>query len=160
MASTVEYLHKLGPSHLDLIFSAAEWVFETDRPSGLQIFTADLEEVENLPRHAVSMFLEKIGPDVCQQYLEHIIDALGEDGPEFHEKLVELYLAQVKASKEGGCSMSASSKFMSSQRKNVAPFIRSSSTSYNIRTSTERIECLADCQGMNSTKLAQSSSVD
>jgi hypothetical protein len=100
VASTVDYLQKLGPNHLDLIFSAVEWVFATNRPSGLQVFTADLEEVENLPRHAVLLFLEKVGPDVCQAYLEHIINGMGEDGPEFHEKLIELYLAQVRASKD------------------------------------------------------------
>ena len=36
--------------------------------------------------------LERIGPDVCAKYLEHIIHDLDEDAPEFHEKLIELYL--------------------------------------------------------------------
>ena len=64
-----------------------------------QIFIADIEEVESLPRHAVALHLEhldKIGPQVCQVYLEHIIHVLHEDGPEFHEKLIELYLEDVK----------------------------------------------------------------
>ena len=64
-----------------------------------QIFIADIEEVESLPRHAVALHLEhldKIGSQVCQVYLEHIIHVLHEDGPEFHEKLIELYLEDVK----------------------------------------------------------------
>lgn len=39
--------------------------------------------------------LERIGADVCATYLEHIIHTLGEEGSEFHEKLIELYLAAV-----------------------------------------------------------------
>lgn len=60
-----------------------------------QIFIADLEEVESLPRHATMHHLERIGADVCISYLEHIIHHLGEEGAEFHEKLIELYLAEV-----------------------------------------------------------------
>lgn len=39
--------------------------------------------------------LDRIGPDVCAKYLEHIIHQLGEGAPEFHEKLIELYLDDV-----------------------------------------------------------------
>lgn len=39
--------------------------------------------------------LDRIGPDVCAKYLEHIIHHLGEDAPEFHEKLIELYLDSI-----------------------------------------------------------------
>lgn len=41
--------------------------------------------------------LERIGSRVCMRYLEHIIHTLGEEGSEFHEKLIELYLAAVQA---------------------------------------------------------------
>lgn len=64
-------------------------------PSSTQIFVADLEEVESLPRHATMAHLETIGQDVCIAYLEHTIHVLGETGSEFHEKLIELYLASV-----------------------------------------------------------------
>lgn len=36
--------------------------------------------------------LESIGADVCIAYLEHIIHHLDEEGAEFSEKLIELYL--------------------------------------------------------------------
>ncbi|GAA5948447.1 hypothetical protein JCM10213_004425 [Rhodosporidiobolus nylandii] len=100
LAPTVRYLHKLGPQHVDVILEASKWVFEQDRVVGLTIFTADLEEVDSLPRRAVTAHLEQIGRDVCIKYLEHVIHDLGEDGAEFHEKLVELYLAEVL--EEGG----------------------------------------------------------
>jgi hypothetical protein len=55
-----------------------------------------MEEVEALPRHAVSIHLSKLGSHICSAYLEHIIHDLGEDGPEFHENLIELYMVEVK----------------------------------------------------------------
>ncbi|GAA6062923.1 hypothetical protein JCM10212_007154 [Sporobolomyces blumeae] len=89
---TVRYLQKLGPDHIDVIFQASKWVFEQDAQAGLEIFIADYEEVESLPRHDVMAHLERIGRGVCIRYLEHIIHTLGEEGSEFHEKLIELYL--------------------------------------------------------------------
>lgn len=61
-----------------------------------QIFIADLEEVESLPRPATMAHLEKISSNACMVYLEHIIVALGEAGSDFHEKLIELYLNLVR----------------------------------------------------------------
>ncbi|BGP41330.1 Vacuolar morphoproteinsis protein 6 [Rhodotorula kratochvilovae] len=98
---TVRYLQKLGADHVEVIFEASKWVFEQDSTAGLQIFVADLEEVETLPRHAVMAHLEKVGRDVCIRYLEHIVHELGEQGADFHEKLVELYLAAVQAPPSG-----------------------------------------------------------
>ncbi|ORY62729.1 hypothetical protein BCR35DRAFT_308965 [Leucosporidium creatinivorum] len=92
---TIRYLQKLGADHVTVIFESSRWVFEADRAAALEIFIADLEEVESLPRHATMAHLERIGSDVCITYLEHIIHTLGEEGSEFHEKLIELYLAAV-----------------------------------------------------------------
>jgi hypothetical protein len=95
---TIQYLQKLGSKHLDLIFSASTWVFSKAPALGIQVFTADLEEVESLPRHAVSLFLDKNAPskEIYIEYLEHIVFSLREDGPEFHERLAELYLDAVE----------------------------------------------------------------
>ncbi|GAA5966350.1 hypothetical protein JCM21900_005140 [Sporobolomyces salmonicolor] len=101
VADTVRYLQKLGADHVNVIFEASKWVFEQDREAGLQIFIADFEEVESLPRHATMAHLEGMGRDVCIRYLEHIIHVLGEQGAEFHEKLIELYLAVVQSSGTG-----------------------------------------------------------
>lgn len=61
-----------------------------------QIFIADEPEVEALPRHRVAEYLEQLDKPTCVRYLEHIIDELGEAGPDFHDKLAELYLAEVR----------------------------------------------------------------
>lgn len=95
----VTYVQKLGPDHLDLIFSASEWVFSLSATAGLEIFIADREEVERLPRHAVSNHLSKIAPqEQYARYLEHIIHYLNENGPEFHERLIEIYMDRIKQS--------------------------------------------------------------
>jgi hypothetical protein len=89
---------------------------------GVQIFVADLEEVESLPRHAVMRHLGGIGADACQAYLEHIIRILGEDGPEFHEKLIELYLAQAR---DGKSEVEKGALLASSMRRPRANFVHS-----------------------------------
>ncbi|KAK9894896.1 hypothetical protein P389DRAFT_211571 [Cystobasidium minutum MCA 4210] len=95
----VTYVQKLGPDHLDLIFSASEWVFSLSASAGLEIFIADREEVERLPRHAVSNHLSKVAPrEQYAKYLEHIIHHLNENGPEFHERLIEIYMDRIKQS--------------------------------------------------------------
>ncbi|GAA5999473.1 Vam6p [Rhodotorula paludigena] len=98
---TVRYLQKLGADHLSVILESSKWVFEQDHAAGLQIFVADLEEVESLPRHAVMAHLEKVGRTACTNYLEHVTHQLGEQGSEFHEKLIDLYLAAVREPSQG-----------------------------------------------------------
>ncbi|KAI5452750.1 Vacuolar morphogenesis protein 6 [Naganishia albida] len=93
---TIRYLQKLGPKHVDLIFSEAKWVFGEDAKMASRIFIADEPEVEALPRHRVAEYLEQLDKPTCVRYLEHIIDELGEAGPDFHDKLAELYLAEVR----------------------------------------------------------------
>ncbi|WVQ65020.1 uncharacterized protein L199_003190 [Kwoniella botswanensis] len=93
---TIRYLQKLGPTELELILKSSKWIFEEDPKMGLQIFTADEPEVESLPRSEVMRFLEKTQEGACIGYLEHIINTLGEEGPDYHDKLAELYHARVK----------------------------------------------------------------
>lgn len=101
----VTYLQKLGSKHLDLIFSASEWVFSRSPSTGLDLFIADREEVETLPRHAVLRHLQKFEqPGVLTKYLEHIIFTLHEDGPDFHERLAEIYLDDVERLDTAGTS--------------------------------------------------------
>ena len=100
---SIQYLQKLGSKHLDLIFEASKWVFSVDDIAGLDIFVADIDEVESLPRHAVSLHLQNnASREVYEKYLEHIIQNLHEDGPEFHERLVEIYMDEVERYDELG----------------------------------------------------------
>jgi hypothetical protein len=64
--------------------------------STFQIFIADEPEVEALPRHRVAEYLEQLDKPTCVRYLEHIINELGEAGPDFHDKLAELYLGEAR----------------------------------------------------------------
>ncbi|GAA6044405.1 hypothetical protein JCM8097_002743 [Rhodosporidiobolus ruineniae] len=120
----VRYLQKLGPEHVEVIYEASRWVFERDTEAGLQIFTADLEEVESLPRHSTMAHLEKIGREVCIRYLEHVVHQLGEQGAEFHEKLIELYLAELVERRKKGEAITSSPLYAK-----LLAFL-SSSTSY------------------------------
>jgi hypothetical protein len=66
----------------------------------IQIFTADEAEVEALPRHRVLAYLEGTDEASCIGYLEHITGELGEAGPDFHDKLAELYLKSARLNPE------------------------------------------------------------
>lgn len=108
---TVAYLHKLGAQYLDLIFEGARWVFSLNQDAGLKVFTADLEEVESLPRHAVLSYLSRTTTaENTAKYLEHVIHHLHEDGPEFHERLIELYLDEVERVRPEDADQSAYSR--------------------------------------------------
>jgi hypothetical protein len=62
------------------------------------VFTADEAEVEALPRNEVLAYLLKTDEPAAIGYLEHITDELGEAGPDFHDKLAELYLKSARRS--------------------------------------------------------------
>lgn len=74
-----------------------------------KIFTADEPEVEALPRDKIVNFLSANSSTACVGYLEHVIDDLGDESPDFHDKLAELYLDDVKekskSKDKGECEM-------------------------------------------------------
>lgn len=97
---TVSYLQQLPFEYIDLILEFAEWPVRTDPELGMQIFLADTETAENLPRERVLAFLEGIYPSLAEQYLEHIIDELSDLSPEFHDRRISLYLSRLGSSPE------------------------------------------------------------
>ncbi|KAF2447253.1 vacuolar morphogenesis protein AvaB [Karstenula rhodostoma CBS 690.94] len=94
---TVGYLQQLPPEMIDLILEFAEWPLRTDPKLGMEVFLADTENAETLPRHQVVEFLEKIDAKLAVKYLEHIIEELNDLTPEFHQKLVDLFLERLRA---------------------------------------------------------------
>lgn len=48
--------------------------------------------------------LEEVHNSSLQTYLEHVITTLGEEGPDFHEKLAELYLQKALDAPDSRCS--------------------------------------------------------
>lgn len=93
---TVNYLQNLSPDHIDLILEFAEWPVRQDPELGMEIFLADTENAETLPRERVLDFLQGIDVNLAVRYLEHIIGELNDMTPDLHQKLLILYLNRLK----------------------------------------------------------------
>lgn len=89
---TVAYLQSLPPEMIDLILEFAEWPIKTDPELGMEIFLADTENAETLPRSRVIEFLRGIDRKLVARYLEHIIHELNDTTPDFHQDLISIYL--------------------------------------------------------------------
>jgi hypothetical protein len=95
-AKMVRYLQQLPPEMIDLILKFAEWPLREDSDLGMEIFLADTEIAETLPRDEVVSFLDKVEPSLSLRYLEHIIIELDDQTPSFHDRLVTLNLDRLK----------------------------------------------------------------
>ena len=94
---TVSYLQNLPAEMTDLILEFARWPMETKPEVGIEIFIADTENAESLPRHKILTFLESIDRAHAIRYLEHVIDELNDSTPELHHRLVVLYIEELSA---------------------------------------------------------------
>ena len=94
---TVAYLQNLHPDMIDLILEFAEWPLKKDPNLGMEVFLADTENAETLPRGKVLEFLEGIDQKLAVRYLEHIVHELNDTTPDFHQRLVESYIGRLKA---------------------------------------------------------------
>ncbi|KAL1955248.1 hypothetical protein VTO42DRAFT_8907 [Malbranchea cinnamomea] len=92
---TIAYLQHLPPSEIDLILEFAEWPLRTDPELGMEIFLADTENAETLPRERVLEFLTGIDKRLAIRYLEHVIGELNDMTPELHQRLLMLYLEKL-----------------------------------------------------------------
>lgn len=92
---TVTYLQNLPPEMIDLILEFAEWPLRENPNLGMEVFLADTENAETLPRDKVLRFLENIDRRLAVKYLEHIIQELNDSTPEFHQRLISLYLDEL-----------------------------------------------------------------
>jgi hypothetical protein len=93
---TVGYLQQLPPEMIDLILEYAEWPLRSDPNLGMDIFLADTENAETLPRDRVLDFLQGIDLELAVRYLEHIIEELNDANVDFHQRLVDLLLERLK----------------------------------------------------------------
>ncbi|KAE8144504.1 vacuolar sorting protein 39 domain 1-domain-containing protein [Aspergillus avenaceus] len=96
---TVVYLQNLTPDRIDLILEFAEWPVREDPRLGMEVFLADTENAETLPRHQVLAFLQGIDANLAVRYLEHAIAELNDMTPDLHQKLLMFYLERVKKQK-------------------------------------------------------------
>jgi len=97
---TVAYLQQLPPQQIDLILEYADWPLRKDVDIGMQVFLADTENAETLPRDQVLDFLHKISSKLALRYLEHIILELNDLTPDFHQRLIDLYLERLNLGRE------------------------------------------------------------
>ena len=95
-ARTVAYLQNLGADLIAMILEFAQWPLETDPDLAMEIFLADTENAESLPREKVLTFLEAIDKELELRYLEYVVDELNDMTPELHQRLVNLYLDDLK----------------------------------------------------------------
>lgn len=96
---TVGYLQNLAPDRIELILEFAEWPLREDPDLGMEVFLADTENAETLPRHQVLDFLQGIDTNLAVRYLEHVIGELNDMTPDLHQRLLVLYLERLQKDK-------------------------------------------------------------
>ncbi|KAJ3024966.1 UNVERIFIED_CONTAM: Vam6/Vps39-like protein [Siphonaria sp. JEL0065] len=89
----ITYLQKLDiNAHVEL-FTEFVWpVFEMDVAKGMGVFTDRYEEIPLKTHLKILNFFEHRSSALETQYLEYLINDLGSEQPEFHDRLVLLYL--------------------------------------------------------------------
>lgn len=93
---TVSYLQGLSAENIDLILRFADWPLNVDPNLGMEVFLADSENAETLPRQRVLNFLSSKDKALAEKYLKHIIEELNDTTPAFHQKLVDIYIQGLK----------------------------------------------------------------
>ncbi|KAL8864094.1 MAG: hypothetical protein Q9174_007472, partial [Haloplaca sp. 1 TL-2023] len=96
---TVAYLQGLPPEMIDLILRYVEWPLIEDPDLAMEVFLADSENAESLPRQRVLDFLRKKDKGLSVRYLKHIIGELDDSTPQFHQELVDTYVQGLKKRK-------------------------------------------------------------
>jgi Vam6/Vps39-like protein vacuolar protein sorting-associated protein 39 len=98
---TVAYLQNLPPELVDLTLQFSRWTLRADPELGMEVFLADTENAETLPRDKVVKMLSDVDSALEQQYLEHVIWELNDMTPSFHTRLLELYVKHLKEKARG-----------------------------------------------------------
>ena len=93
---TVAYLQNLPPEMIDLILRFVEWPLDENPSLGMEVFLADSERAETLPRQKVLDFLLKRDKTLAVIYLKHVIQELNDTTPSFHQRLAEEYIRGLK----------------------------------------------------------------
>ncbi|KAH6639956.1 vacuolar sorting protein 39 domain 1 [Truncatella angustata] len=107
---TVLYLQSLPPDLVDLILEFSEWVLRREPDSGMEVFLADSENAETLPRDRVVHFLAGIDEKLELKYLEHIIEELDDATPDFHNRVVDLRVEMLKEMKQDDAARTEASE--------------------------------------------------
>lgn len=98
---TVRYLQTLPPDMIDLILEFSEWTLKAAPELAMEVFVADTENAETLPRHRVVEFLGRIDVELEVRYLDHIISELNDMTPDFHNRLVDILIKHLQTKPKG-----------------------------------------------------------
>lgn len=109
---TATYLKQLPPEQIDLILEYAAYPIREEPSIGMDIFLADTDNAERLPKEQIVEFLANIDHNLEIRYLEHIINELRSDIPDFHQKLVDRYLELLKSSETDSTERSSTKSKM------------------------------------------------
>lgn len=93
----VAYLVRLGRDQLPLILQYSAPVLQADPKLGLSVFTAETDNIANLPQREVLDHIRAHAGNLVQGYLEHIIYSLNNVSEPAHSELARLYLDRVRA---------------------------------------------------------------
>lgn len=125
---TIAYLQNLPAELIDIILEFAEWPIKVDAKKGMEIFVADSRNAEGLPKDKVLKFLVPLDKALAVQYLEHVILELNDKTPEFHQKLVDLYLEKLRDRK------GSSDEERNNARSKLEEFLRNSTQYHKLKT--------------------------
>ncbi|KAI6822210.1 hypothetical protein KC340_g12875 [Hortaea werneckii] len=95
---TIAYLKQLPPELFELVLEYVQWPIDEAPEKGMEVFTADTDNADKLPRDKVLKFLGEKSTKLEKEYLEHVINELNDQTSDFHQRLIDLYLEQLKSS--------------------------------------------------------------
>lgn len=116
----IQYLQGLSPPNIDLILEHSQWTLKANPGYAMEVFTGDTEFSQTLPREQILSFLREQDPKLEGQYLDHIINELEDITPDFHDRLVELYvqnLTHMKKNHDWDSMMEQFIKFLRDSRQ-------------------------------------------
>ncbi|TIC02465.1 hypothetical protein E3Q17_01424 [Wallemia mellicola] len=93
--SSVSYIQQLGSEYIDLILQKSRWMFDIDKQTAIQIFIADDERVESLPKLRVAEYLNSFDIGLGLQYLRYAIKELNDQDPSLHNYFADTLLEAV-----------------------------------------------------------------
>ncbi|KAL1459658.1 hypothetical protein WDU94_011617 [Cyamophila willieti] len=102
--SSIQYLQGLGEKHMDIIIKYSTWILDENPDEGLRIFTADIDEVEQLPRERILDVLQKKFKPLVIPYMEHVINIWNDTNTLFHDTLIQEYQEKAQQSPVGHAS--------------------------------------------------------
>ncbi|KAI8838816.1 CNH domain-containing protein [Chytriomyces cf. hyalinus JEL632] len=92
----MQYLHRLNiVAHVDLFLEFSEPIFNRNVDEGLNIFTERYEDVPLKTHLRIIDFFERKSAQLETRYLEYLIGNLDSERPEFHDRIVLLYLQRL-----------------------------------------------------------------